>query len=369
MIKKIEFIKANIPLDKTEPLQLWYNQWSTQLFVKITNDEGIIGWGEILATAANSRDAYIKLGQKISKILESKEEEEINEINDLLFKALETGKGGIASGVISGIDIALWDLVGKKLKRPIYKLLGYSKKSIPRYIALSRYNRIDDLKKVINLLLQKGFNTVKIHEHYSRIVEFMKELRKDFGHSFNIIIDLSASLPSFDKAKKLFKNIARYEPLWIDDPLRVTDDYTSLKKLNEIVSIAGGENIFTINEFKRAIESEAYTYLQLDTTKIGGISEAIKRINLAKVYNISLTYHHRPDNGWIGIAANYHVATTAHDEFLLETPPDDPSKYFNLIGEVNSEKVEFGGIGLGIEPKENIPYSEEDQDFIIYSNP
>ncbi|WP_338603125.1 mandelate racemase/muconate lactonizing enzyme family protein [Sulfolobus tengchongensis] len=368
MIKKIDFVKANIPLEKTDPLQLWYNQWSSQLFVKIVNDENITGWGEILATTANSRDVYISLGQKIAKAILGKDEEEICEINDLLFKILETGKGAVSSGVISGIDIALWDLLGKKLKRPIYKILGYSGKDIPRYIALSRYKDADSLKRVLKKFMEKGFKIMKIHEHYTRINEIMKEIRDNFGFSIGIIVDLSSSIPSYEKAKRLFNIISKYEPLWIEDPLKQTDDYASLKKLNEIIPIAGGENIFTINEFRRAIENEAYTYFQIDTTKIGGITEAVKRVTLAKAYNVSLSFHHRPDNGWIGISANYHIAVTAHDKFFLETPPDDPYIYFKVDGEINVDYVKFKGIGLGIEPRENIP-SGEDQEFIIYQEP
>ncbi|QGA68989.1 mandelate racemase/muconate lactonizing enzyme family protein [Sulfolobus sp. E11-6] len=369
MIKKVEFVKANIPLEKTDPLQAWYNQWSSQLFVKIVNDENIIGWGEILATTANSRDIYIVLGQKISKAILNKDEEEVCEINDFLFKILETGKGAVSSGVISGIDIALWDLIGKKLGRPIYKILGYSGKDMPRYIALSRYENIYSLRKVLGLFIEKGFKIIKIHEHYTRAIDVMRELRNIYGYSIKIIVDLSSSIPSLEKAKELFNSISKYEPMWIEEPLRQSDNYKALKKLNEIVPIAGGENIFTINEFKRAMESEAYTYFQIDTTKIGGITEAIKRVNLAKVYNVSLSYHHRPDNGWIGISANYHVSVTAHDSFLIETPPDNPSKYFKIEGKIDTNYLQFKGLGLGIEPKEDIPKGEEDQDFVIYQEP
>ena len=124
MLKKIEKVRTSIPLDKTEPEQMWINEWGNQLFVRSENTDGIVGWGEILTAAGNSRAPYeAMLDILIEQILTS-DEDNIRELWNKMRRLSFSGGYGITTGSISGIDISLWDLFSRKVGSSLSNILG-----------------------------------------------------------------------------------------------------------------------------------------------------------------------------------------------------------------------------------------------------
>ena len=133
-------------------------------------------------------------------------------------------------------------------------------------------------------------------------------------------------------------------------------NYTSLRKLNKIIPIAGGENIFTPFEFEYCVENEVFSYFQPDVSKIGGITVGLKFLEIAKRSNVPIYFHNRPNNGWIQILASAHLASVYSGHCLIETPHGTvPTDYYYNHNEVNNEYVSLRGKGLGIALKENLP--------------
>ena len=341
---------ASIPLTKTVPPQMHAEKMDEQLFIKIKAGDHE-GWGEILAAAANMREPYVALVNRIGDNLLGRDESEV----ELIWKSMRmvtfAGGYGITTGAISGIDIALWDIAGKKKRLPICKMLG-RQRSIRRYASLSRYSDIVDLKVVVRKLVDAGYRMVKLHQSPDETLEHVKVIRKELGYDFDLAVDLNCGF-SYKAARGFVTKVQRFERKWVEEPVWPPDDYNSLKKLNKVAPIAAGENFFSLFEYKRLLE-DALSYYQPDVTKIGGITAVIGLLTLLRRHDVPVTFHNRPRNGWIGITASSHLASDM--DCLIETPPNDlPTDYFEFNGTINAETITVGGSGLGISPKEPLP--------------
>jgi L-alanine-DL-glutamate epimerase-like enolase superfamily enzyme len=353
MIKRIDIIEGSIPLTKTNPEQLWVSEWSNQIFVKIQTEQ-FEGWGEVLPAAGNIREPYVALMNRLREYLLGRDENDIATLWDFMRKMTFTGGYGITTGAISGIDIALWDVLGKKMSLPVCKLLG-SVSSVRRYVSLSRYRNIDDLRIVCGKLLAAGYTSIKLHQPPEDTLDSVKAVRNEFGYGFKLMVDLNCGF-NYNMAQEFMKKVQRYDLKWIEEPLWPPDDFKSLKKLNEIGPVAAGENFFSLFEFKQLLEDDSLTYYQPDVTKVGGVTPMIKILKLFEQYRAKVAFHNRPHNGWVGIIASAHLASAAKVDCVIETPPNEiPNEYFHFNVKIQKNTLEVGGPGIGITPREPIP--------------
>ena len=357
MIKQIDVIAGSIPLTKTDPEQLWVDEWSNQVFVKLLTDDGLTGWGEVLPAAGNSREPYIAIMNRIKGNLIGRDEAEYGSLWNIMRKMTFSGGYGITTGAISGVDIALWDILGKKAKLPICKLLGSPIAKVKRYVSLSRYKRLDDLKELFKNLLGAGYNAIKLHQSSSDTLESVRIVRKEFGNNLELMVDLNCGY-SYGNARNFMIQAQRYELKWIEEPLWPPDDFELLAKLNKLGPVAAGENFFSVYDFKRLLEKDALSYYQPDVTKIGGITPMVQLLHLLEVYQANIAFHNRPHNGWIGTCASSHIASAAKVDCVIETPPNEiPTEYFTLYPEVTKNEIQVTGPGLGISLAEPVPES------------
>jgi len=343
---------TSIPSTRTVPVQLHAKKMDEQLFIKLKAG-GYEGWGEILAAAANKREPYVALVNGIGNNLLGRNENNVKQIWELMRKMTFAGGYGITTGAISGIDIALWDIAGKRRKLPVCKMLG-RRRPVKRYASLSRYKDVVDLKVVVGKLVDSGYRMIKLHQSPDETLEHVKIIRKDLGYDFELAIDLNCRF-SYKAARDFVTRVQRFEPKWVEEPVWPPDDCNSLKRLNKLAPIAAGENFFSLFEYKRLLEDVALSYYQPDVTKIGGITAVIELLTLFRRYDVQVAFHNRPLNGWIGITASSHLASAADLDCLIETPPNElPTNYFEFNGTINAETIAVGGPGLGISPKEHL---------------
>ena len=358
MLQDLEIVKASIPLDQTDPAQEWIEEWGNQLFIKIKNSENVIGWGEILPAAANSRDPYVALLQVLSDIVISSNEMNIREIWNKLRRLTFSGGYGITTGTISGIDIALWDLLGKVYKIPLSRILGKRQDAVQRYASLSRYSDSNKAIKATESLLFSGYRSIKLHQTSSDTLETVKAVRDNLGYNFDLMVDLNCSM-NFDQAKEFMVKASRYELKWVEEPMWPPDDFDSLKRLNEIGPVAAGENFFSVFEFKRLLENNCLTFYQPDVTKIGGITPFMDLLALFKTYGVTVAFHNRPHNGWIGIIASANLGCAYDGNSIVETPPNEIPKLFDFYGKIDKNTLTPDGYGIGIEPAGPLPVSDK----------
>ena len=356
MLKSIETIKAAIPLDRTIPEQMWVQEWGNQLFVKIKNSNETIGWGEILAAAGNSREPYIALLDVLRDFLLSADETCIKDVWDRMRRMTFSGGYGITTGAISGIDIALWDILGKEAGLSLAKIIGARRSSVNRYASLSRYSDVSNAALAVKNLLSDGYRSIKLHQSWYDTLETVKKIREELGYGFDLMVDLNCSM-NFDSAKDFMVKSSKYELKWVEEPIWPPDDFDSLRKLNSIGPVAAGENFFSIFDFKRLLDEDCLSFYQPDVAKIGGVTPFIEIMGLLRAHNASLAFHNRPHNGWLSIITSANLACSYDGDVLLETPPNEIPSLFSFKGTIDKNTISPGGKGLGIEPSGDIPLS------------
>jgi len=357
MIDRLSIVKAAIPLTPTRPEQMWRREWCNQIFVKVVAS-GVLGWGEVLPAGGNIRDPYLGVLKRLKEAVAGKDEEDYEGIWNLMRRLTFTGGYGITTGAMSGIDIALWDIRGRKKERAIGALIGDVGR-VGRYASLSRYEGVEKLRDAVAWLRAQGYHSIKLHQTGSDTLECVRKVREHSGRDFELMVDMNCAMP-FEKAKRFMEDVHRYELKWVEEPVWPPDDFESLAKLNKIGPVAAGENFFSIFEFKRLLDERALSYYQPDITKVGGFTPLVKMMALFKKHGGKVALHNRPHNGWIGAIASAHAASMIGGDALIETPPNEvPSRYFEVSSKVEKNEILPEGPGLGIIPKNPIPRSSK----------
>ncbi|MGC8663710.1 MAG: mandelate racemase/muconate lactonizing enzyme family protein [Thermoplasmata archaeon] len=358
-------IISSIPLNETIPKQEWLDEWSKQLFVKICSNH-TCGWGEILSAAFNSPNLYADIVRRFEPFLKNIEFTEPNIIWEKLRKLTFSGGYGPIIGAISGIDIALWDLKARISNVYLGDILGKNENSVIRYASLSRYANPDKVSKASINISKMGFEMIKLHQTKDDTLESVKKIREKLGYSIDLMVDMNCSM-KLEEAIQFANSVQKYELKWLEEPIWPPDDHASLKKVNDIIPVAAGENFFSYYTFEKAVQMDALTYFQPDVTKIGGLTPTLKIIDLLKKNNKKLAFHNRPHNGWVGIFASIAASKMSGINAIIETPPNNiPDQYFKYSAEVENKYITVKGIGLGIDPIEPLPSLKNEKVLIFH---
>jgi L-rhamnonate dehydratase len=228
------------------------------------------------------------------------------------------GRKGVAIEAISGIDTALWDLLGKITGQPVYNLLGGKTKDKLRVYATGN---------AVESHLQRGFRDVKlamIHgpadgpEGMEKNEQLVRETRERIGADGEIMLDCYMGWNE-TYTLEMAKRLQQYRIRWIEEPL-MPQHYDGYRRLRELINpmgilITGGEHEFTRYGFREILEKQAVDLLQPDIGRAGGVSEVKKICTLASVYGIPVILH---GSG----APAYHVA--------VSTPNCPASEYIDM---------------------------------------
>ncbi len=227
------------------------------------------------------------------------------------------GRGGAVTHAISGIDIALWDLLGKACGQPVARLLGgYYRERIKPYGSIL-FDEPDVLREKLQAVLARGFRAIKLGwKPFGRVSRKMDELlvrtaRETVGPDVEIMVDAGGSEHfwphGYKWALETSKMLAEYDVTWFEEALP-PDDIEGFIKLRENapLPISTGEVLTRRQSFIPWIERGAVDIIQPDCTKVGGLSEARRIGWMAYDHNVLLVSH-----GWntaVGLAADLHLA-------------------------------------------------------------
>ncbi|BDC18832.1 mandelate racemase/muconate lactonizing enzyme family protein [Acidianus sp. HS-5] len=326
--------------------------------VKVTTEDGEIGYGESIAYGA--LESVATTIEKILKPLTLGEEVSPVNLWDKMYKStFRLGRRGIIISAISGIDIALWDILGKEFGAPIYSILGASSRRIKGYITGGYYRQDKDIEKLLDEVksyIDKGFDTVKIKIGGLKVEEDLKRLRaiKDNFEKVDIAVDAN-NVYDFNTALKVGKELEKLGIIFFEEP--IPTDFPSLsselaKALD--VPIAGYETAFTLYEFRDIILNHAVDIVQADAAWSGGITEMLRIGNFARAFSFPLIPHYSA--GGIGFIASLHVALAINSPMIEYHLRYNPLRE-GLVGEIKYENGEFippQRPGLGISLKEEI---------------
>jgi len=306
-----------LPADAMGPFR--FHSW---LIVEITTDTGQVGIGEAaLAPRVTKQviDLYLKpilLGQNPfdSEYL----------WQHMYRRTMAFGRKGIGMVAISAVDIAIWDLLGKATNQPVFRLLGgKTKEKIPVYASRLYSQPLDDLAKEAKQYKDQGYRAMKLRFGWGpadgaagmqRNVELVRTVREVIGDEIDLMADAYMGW-TLDYARRMIPLLAPYQLRWLEEPV-IPDDiagYAALKAMNQI-PIAGGEHEFTLYGFRELLDARAVDYIQFDTNRVGGISQARKISALAEAYEVPVIPH-------AGQMHNYHIVMASLNSPLAEFFP------------------------------------------------
>jgi L-alanine-DL-glutamate epimerase-like enolase superfamily enzyme len=267
-IRNIEFFHLSVPVKVRAKRISWVDHLEHQIIIRATSDQGMVGVGESFAYIAPS---------EVMTVLNNLKQEVLNkEIgkNPGVFcrKIIKTTKPifktDAALSALSGIEIALWDLVAKSKNQPLWRLFGASRaRSIGAYISLARYNDARSIVAVSKWYLQRGYSAVKLHETDIRI---MKKVREIMGNKVIFMLDPNSPWNRNEAIQNSTK-LLEQKLAWLEEPVWPPNDYASLVVVRKKtgITIATGENEKSISGFKKIIKIGAADIIQPSVAKIG----------------------------------------------------------------------------------------------------
>jgi L-rhamnonate dehydratase len=225
---------------------------------------------------------------------------------------------------ISAVDIALWDLLGKSAKQPVYRLLGgRTKQRIPVYASRLYSVPLGELAAEAKRYKNEGYKAMKLRFGWGptdgaagmqRNVELVRTVRETVGDGIDVMADAYMGW-TLDYAKRMLPLLEPFHLRWLEEAV-IPDDirgYAELKAYGR-VPIAGGEHEFALYGFRDLLEARAVDYIQFDTNRVGGISQARKIAALAEAHSVPVIPH-------AGQMHNFHVVMASLNSPMAEYFP------------------------------------------------
>ena len=354
-ISSIEAIPLKIPFTTGGPLFGFGGAgWTTldTTLVRVETEDGLVGWGDAFSYGCQNA-VKAMLDDMVIPLVMDQDATDIAIINHELQQKMHLfGRYGINIFAISGLDIALWDLAGKRANLPLHQLLGGSACSLPAYASLFRYGDPEIVAERTQAALDEGYEFIKLHEIEEPEVAAARETA---GDDIPIMVDTNCPWTP-EQARLMADELAPYGLYWLEEPIFPPEDFLALARLQQSsgIPIAAGENACTAVQFRDMFAANAVTYAQPSVTKVGGITEFRKVQTLADA-NAVTVMPHAPYFG-PGFLATMHLLASTPNPGLVERFYVDLEA--SLYGEaINPEEGEFDvptGPGLGVEPDEDV---------------
>ena len=314
------------PMDAVSPLltkatmgAFTFHGW---LLVEIFTDNGLVGIGNAALSPLVTKpviDLYLK------PLLLGQDPWDTEFLWQHMYrKTMAFGRKGIAMVAISAVDIALWDLLGKSAKQPVYRLLGgRTKPKIPVYCSRLYSTPLDQLANEAAKYKNEGYKAMKLRfgwgpvdgaEGMQKNLALVRTVRETVGDGVDIMADAFMGW-NLDYAKRMIPLLEKFNLRWLEEPV-IPDDiqgYAELKRFGRI-PIAGGEHEHTIYGFRELIAARALDYIQFDTNRVGGLTQARKIAALAEAHSIPVIPH-------AGQMHNYHVVMASLNSPIAEYFP------------------------------------------------
>jgi galactonate dehydratase len=295
------------------------------LFLKVETDEGIVGWGEpVLEGRAETLAALI---DELSDFLVGQDPRRINDIWQMLYRNGCYRGGPVLMSAIAGVDMALWDILGKSHGAPAYALLGGAQRDrIKTYIWIGG-DRPAKLVEEAKAARARGFSAVKMNvceeltildnlKKIDAIVRRVSELREAVGASLDLAFDFHGRVHA-PMARVLLHELESLRPLFVEDAV-APGNLEALAELSRSTSIplAIGERMHSRGEFKALFEARAAQLINPDPAHVGGITETLKIGAMAEAYDVALAPH--CPLGPIALAACLQIDALCHNAVLQE---------------------------------------------------
>lgn len=354
------------------------------IFVKVLTDEGIAGWGEMIS--GTKTETVVAGANEMGKKLIGRNPFEIERLWQEMHRSFFRG-GPINGTIISGLEMALWDIKGKALNLPVYELLGGAARDRIRVYSWIGGDRPSDVAEQAQERVDKGFTAIKMNAtselHYidsynkvKAVVDRVASIRDQVGDQLEIGIDFHGRVHR-PMAKVLAHALEPYHPMFLEEVV-LPENWESFDDIAREVSVplATGERLYTRWDFKNLFRQGAVDIVQPDVALCGGILETRKIAAMAEAFDMGVAPH--APYGPVSLAATLQVDACTPNVFIQEQSLGiHYNQGFDLLDFVkNKEIFQYKdsyvqlpkGPGLGIDMDED-KIKEVAQEGLVWSNP
>ncbi|MBZ0228663.1 MAG: galactonate dehydratase [Bauldia sp.] len=355
------------------------------IFVKVeTDQDGLYGWGE--ATLEWKTRAVVGAVEDLAPLLIGRDPRDIEQAVRIMHKHGFWRMGVIGASAISGIEVALWHILGKDLGVPVWRLLGgKTRERVPVYThlglgdmrAVYETMQVDDLAAAALAVVEKGYRAVKVvfipYTHYTahvrsvdHVARLMQGLRAAVGDDIEIMVDFHGRPASVAAALDYIRAIEPGRPLFVEEPVPPTDPELMLAVTRQShVAIATGERLIGRTEFEPLFRLHALHIAQPDIAHTGGLSETRKIAAAAETAGVGIAPHN-PLGPLAGVAAlHFDIATP---NFVIQEEMTGSVPWYTEVAETVIRMVDGAwqipeAPGLGVEVDEKVaarhPFEQE----------
>ena len=351
------------------------------VFVKLITDKDIVGFGEIYSVPFQPSVLSKMIEDVFERYVKNKDPFKIEKLWRTIYSSGYTQRPDISlMGIISGIEMACWDIIGKEVAKPIYELLGgqvHNKLRSYTYLYPKKSDKVSVYSDAVlaseraNEYIEKGFNAVKFDpvgpytpldprqlslEDLSKVENFVKTIHDSTKNKCDILIGTHGQMTSAS-AIRLAKRLEKFDPLWFEEPIP-PENFEEMGRvaLSTSIPIATGERLATKYEFSKILHSQGASILQMNLGRVGGILEAKKIAGLAETHYAQIAPHLYC--GPIVGAANIQISTCSPNFLILEGVKDWRDFYSEILTEPiqweNGYVIPPTKPGLGVELNENV---------------
>ena len=333
--------------------------------VLVQTDTGEVGVG---STYSHPGLVYLIVRDQLAPMLRGEDPAQIDRLWEMMYRLTRWyGRKGAALSALGGVDMALWDLLGKAERTPVWRLLGARQGTCPVYASALLWKEDEALAQEAVRHIDDGFRRVKMRLGRSeeRDIQAVQAVRRAVGWDNDVIVDASMRY-HLDLAQRVGRSLSEQKVFWYEEPFAPEDidAYAGLRG-TIAVPVAAGENEFGMQGFAELIRAGAVDIVQPDASRCGGISEVRRVGQLAGEHGLRVATHSWSDA--VAILANAHVVAALPNGITVEMDRTGNPFVDELL--VDGLSVEDGQLQLGENPGLGLELNREVVDRFRVTDP
>ena len=321
------------------------------VLLKVQTDDGLVGYGETFSLYPLVQRALVALIEDaMAPVVVGSDAHDISAVSQKIQERFAAfGRGGLIANAMGALEIALWDIAGRRGGLPVHQLLGGAVKTeIPCIAALSSYLDSAIVADCAREAINQGYRRVKIHE---RDIDVIRAARTAIGPDIPLIVDVNCHW-SVEYARQVLPALMECNPHFLEDPIWPPENFDALRQLkNQFdVPLATGADASTVWRFKEILDADVISYAQPDVCTVGGILEFSKVAALCAMKGVTVSPH-TPFYGPAMLATLHLLATISDDAGYSCLFVDYGFSICGAAGTPNRGVLQVPqGPGLGFEP-------------------
>ena len=297
----------------------WRKNW---IFVKVETDEGISGWGEAYTQYDRDR-AVVTHIEEMTRYLVGRDPFQIKYFTQMAYDDFAARRGSLEFySALSGVEQALWDIVGKATGQPVYNLLGGPCRDRIRVYANGwsyKMREPDDFVRAAVGVVEQGFTAMKFdplprpwrtfipRDHIHHAVKVVAAIRKAVGPGIELLLDIHRRLAPVH-AIDLAQRLEEFEPYWFEEPCQAENmEAIAEVRANTTIPVVTGENVFAKWGFRQVFDHRAADIINPDVANCGGILELKEIAAMAEPHCVAVSPHNY-NSTTLALASTVHAS-------------------------------------------------------------